>query len=148
MRRKTIQGWYEEAIKDHKVFNTVKESFVIYRGFRISKDIDNQFEIKDVRLDDNYTNITRSSHSQLRSRGFTEGCDYVSVGRARIGVAKLRNTIERMYAKRKKFKSLIRKDKRLNEKRIKNINKNVGILVDQIFLYNTRINQFNLKYNV
>lgn len=38
------------------------------------------------------------------------------------------------------------KDKRLNTKRIRNINKHIDEFADLIFLYQTRVNQFNNKY--
>ena len=85
--------------------------------------------------------------NKLEGKDFILGVDQISHKLTLEKIGLCRKRAERFYSKRKKANRDMQKDVRLNEKRIRNININIDILVDQIFLYQSRVNQFNKKYN-
>lgn len=134
-----------EAIKVSKEFKTVESSFIIYKGFKIERE-GTSYTLLDTRLNENYSNVVPFELDLMKEIGFIEACDTLSQQRSIKMVSKLTKQIEYLYSKRKKAKKNIDKDRRLNLKRIRLANKNIDILADQIFLFKSRINQFNNKY--
>jgi hypothetical protein len=59
-----------------------------------------------------------------------------------------RKKAELLYAKKKRANKDMKKDVRLNKKRIRNADKNIDVLVDQILLCQSRINQHENKYKL
>ena len=143
-----IKTFYEEAILECNVHKTRNESFIIKRGIRVSKAKDEDYyRVEDTRGSDFYSGLKEADYKELVDRGFIEGCDYIGFYRDTKRLCKLKRVIERLYSKKKMFQRLIKEDQRLNEKRIRNIYKNIEIFVDEIFLCKSRITQFNNKYN-
>lgn len=141
-----IQIWFEEASKVLRVFDFKREQAIIHKGFKLSQYPDGTYKIKDARFEDDYSEVKPSELSEIREKGFIRGVDEIS---HRLTIKRLNaytKRVETFYAKRKKAQREMQKDVRLNKKRIRNINKNIDILIDQIFLCRTRISQFNNKY--
>lgn len=141
-----IQTWYEEAIKVTRVFSIPSESFIIYKGFKITKTEENEYFIKDVRFTNMYSNVNDITVSHFKKFGFVKGVDIISFKRDTKRIDTYKKRTVTLYDKRKKAKKEISKDRRLNEKRIRNIDKKIDEYVDLIFYYQTRINQYNIKY--
>ena len=141
------QEWYEEALLGCKVFTTLDENFIIYKGFKIAKPFEGDYEIKDARYSNMYTRPSSVSLSHFREFGFIKGADVISYKRDVKRLESYKKRTARLYDKRKKFKAQLPKDKKLNEKRIRNINRKIGEFVDLIFYYDTRIKHYNNKYN-
>ncbi len=148
-----IKEWYSEAELQCPVHDINKETFIIRRGFRLTRNkSDESYRIQDIRRDENYSSVSESDLAELTSRGFIKGCDYIGFNRDTKESLRLKKLIETLYSRRKKITKLLKrrmiKEERLrNEKRVRNINKNIDIYVDQIFLYKSQIEQFNNKYN-
>ena len=144
----TEQIWFEEASKVLEVFDFKREQAIIYKGFKLSKYLDGTYSLKDGRTDDeDYVGLSPDDLNKLEGKDFILGVDQISHKLTLEKIGLCRKRAERFYSKRKKANRDMQKDVRLNEKRIRNININIDILVDQIFLYQSRVNQFNKKYN-
>jgi len=142
------EKWFKEAIVSCPVHETKNEFFIIKRGFRLSKDKDSDYyRALDARKYEFYSEIEGVDYNQLIDKGFIKGVDHIGFERDTKEVFKLKRLVELLYSRKKKFKKLIKKDRRLNEKRIRNLYKNIDIYIDLIFLYESRIKQFNNKYN-
>jgi hypothetical protein len=142
--------WFYEAhsILKNRVFTTPSEVFIIYKGIRISED-EEGFHIKNARGElDDYEDIHSHDILTLSEHGFVKGCDYLCYNRDLEEITRLESEIVRLIDKRKKFKAELPKNARLNKKRIRNINKNVRILSDEIFFRKVRSNQFKIKYKL
>ena len=154
-----VKEWFEEACKKLKVHDIPHEAFVIYKGIRVSRrthilsdepiisDSDVQYSIVDVNRNDGYPPLTSEDEFVIKLHGFIEGCDIIGYNRDLKNIQKLKNKAELLYEKRRKFENELPVNKRLNLKRIRNINVNVRILLDQMFLHNIRVEQFKIKYN-
>jgi hypothetical protein len=143
-----IQVWFKEASNVSTIYEFNKEDAIIYKGFKLSSYLDGTYQIKDARFEDNYSDVKPVELLEIRSKGFIKGVDDISHRLTKQRLASYKKRVESFYSKRKKAKREMSKDVRLNKKRIRNINKNIDILVDEMFLCHSRINQFNNKYNV
>lgn len=143
-----IQGWYEEALKVTKEFKVNEITFIIYKGFKITKFSKEKFLLEDVRHDDFYTPLSKEDLTGIEQKGFVKAVDEIRYYLDKGRLDSCTKRIEYLYKKRKKAKKDMSKDVRLNRKRIRLANKNIDILVDRIFLYQTRIEQFEHKYNL
>ena len=93
------EQWFTNAESGGlKKFHHQGVDFIIYKGFKLSKNTDT-YTIEDVRRSDFYDEVKSTDHAKLIKLGFIKG---------------------------------------------ENIHKNIDLL----FLYKTRINQYNLKYNI
>lgn len=142
-----IEIWYKEAVKVTREFKLLDMSFIIYKGFKISKAVNGEYLLQDVRYDENYSEVSLREFSLMQKKGFVKAVDEINHKLNLQRVKEYTKKIEFLYAKRKKARAEMKKDVRLNKKRIKLANKNIDILVDQMFLFETRIEQFNNKYN-
>ena len=142
-----IQIWFEEAEKREKVFSNLHDEFVIYKGFKITKNRFGTYMLQDVRFSNMYAPSNEKCYKIFKDLGFIKGADSISFERDVKRVAFYKRKTEQLYDKRRRCKKEMPKDKRLNEKRIRNINKKIKEYVDLIFFYETRIKQFNSKYN-
>lgn len=144
---KKIESWFEEAKQQCPLFETLNENFIIYKGFKIFKPFDGKVQIVDARYGNMYTNVSKTSLSYFEKFGFIKGADIISHKRDVKRVETYKSKTAKLYDKRRRFKKELPKNKRLNEKRIRNINKKIATNVDLIFYYSTRIEQFKIKYN-
>lgn len=142
-----IQIWFEEAKKEALVFNVLEDEFVIYKGFKLTNG-DSGYVLEDTRFSNMYTPVTKTSMEKFRTHGFVKGADIISFERNTKRVESFKRRAELLYDKRRKFKKELPKNKRLNEKRIRNINKRIEEFIDHMFLFKSRIQQFNNKYNL
>lgn len=142
-----IQGWFEEASALTSVFKVLNDEFIIYKGFKITKNEFGTYILEDTRFSNMYAPVNSSNYNTFKKLGFIKGADSISYARdiERVETYKKRTGI--LYDKRKRCKDELPKNKRLNEKRIRNINKKVQEYVDLIFFYQTRVKQFNFKYS-
>lgn len=141
-----LKNWFEEASKVCKVFTSEEEVFLIYKGFRISYNED-RYLLQDTRKSNMYSKVNPRDLKLLTSKNFIEGCDIISFRRSINRVKSIERQLVKLYARRKKAKSLLNTNRKMNEKRIRNINKRISYLIDEMFLNKARINQFNIKYN-
>lgn len=142
-----IKVWYNEAVKVTREFKILGMNFIIYKGFKISKKNDGEYILQDVRYEEEYTDVSLEEFALMQKKGFIKAVDEINHSLNLQRIKEYTKKIEFLYAKRKKAKLEMQKDVRLNKKRIKLANKNIDILVDQMFLFESRIEQFNIKYN-
>ena len=142
-----IKRWYEEVAQVTKIHETISEEFVVYKGFKLSKLLDGSYIIKDTRFSNMYSNVSDNVMKQFEKLGIIKGIDTIGFERDKRRVESYKRRTGRLYDKRIKFKKELPKNKRLNEKRIRNINKRISDFVDLIFYYDTRVKQYNSKYN-
>lgn len=143
-----IQRWYNEVKNITRIFEVNDDEFIIYKGFKITSPLEGDPFIEDVRFGNIYSNITQQDCDTFKTLGFIQGADTIGNTRDIQRVESYRKRTRTLYQKRKKFRKELPKDKRLNEKRIRNINIKIAEFVDLIFFYETKVKQFNNKYNV
>lgn len=143
-----IKNWLEEAKKELKLFKTPNVEFVIYKGFKITsnKSLSSGFLIEDVRYNNFYSKPSDIDLDFFKEFGFIKGADMIGFKRDSLRIGYYTKKIERLYTKRRKAKKEMHLNKKLNEKRVRNINKHIDNYIDLLFFYQTKINQFNNKY--
>lgn len=142
-----LKEWFDEASKMDKVFSVGDEDFIIYKGFKITQERDGHCKIQDTRFSNMYTSITKTCLKMFEDIGFIKGADTISLARNIQRVETYKKKTGLLYDKRRRCKNELPTNTRINEKRIRNINTRIQDYVDLIFLYQTRIQQFNFKYN-
>lgn len=138
--------WYEEVKDKLRVHSMWGIDFIFYKGFKLSK-LGDDYDIQDVRHSNLYSVITKKCYHKFLVNGFIKGADIISFERDKKRIISYTKKTENLYQKRKKFKKEMLKDKRLNKKRIRNINRKIDEHIDLLFFYKTRTKQFNYKYN-
>ena len=142
-----IEEWYKEALdRGLKVFKFGNLKCIFYKGFKITKSLDDIF-IQDIRKSNMYNDLSKSDFKLMKKKGFIRGADDSCYFRDLRRIKSYTAKVERMYEKRKKFKKQFNKNPRLNEKRIRNLNRNIDVLVDQLFVFQVRVKQYEEKYN-
>lgn len=142
----TIERWWTEAKEVTPVHKTYNSEFLIYKGFKISL-VEDDLSILDVRFSNMYRSVHEEYLSAFTKHGFIKGADLISLERDTKRVEFYQKETEKLYDKRAKFSKQLPKNKKLNEKRIKNINLKIDEYIDLIFLYKVKVQQLTLKYN-
>ena len=142
-----IEQWYNEASKVTTIFRSTSNEFIIYKGFKIASN-EEGYIIQDVRFSNLYEEVNKKDYDTLVELGFTKGVDYISYQRNLRRVESYKRRAELLYDKRRKFKKELPKNKKLNEKRIRNLNRRIEDFIDHIFFYKTKIKQYEIKYKL
>lgn len=140
-----IKQWFKEAEKKLKVFKFENDIFILYKGFKITN-LKNKYFIQDVRYSNVYSPPSLINLKCFQEFGFIKGADIISYNNNIKKIKRYKSKMEILYEKRKKFKKEMHKDRRLNTKRIRNINKHIDEYADLVFLYQSKVNDFNDKY--
>lgn len=143
----SIQLWYEEVVRTAPLHTFESYDFVIYKGFKMTRKHNGRYILEDVRFSNMYSPVDAKDYRRFERKGFVRGVDEIGYERDKKRVRSYRRRAEKLYDKRKRFKAELPDNRPLNEKRIRNINKKIDVFIDLMFFYNTRIAQFNLKYN-
>lgn len=145
---KQLSKWYKQAVRiTGKHTTSLNKEFIIYKGFKITKHDNQSFTIEDVRFTNMYGKVSDKSLEILSEKGFIAGVDYIGYLRDNVRIKSIKKTIETLYSRRRKYKKEFDNDPRLNDKRIRSINKKIPRYVFLMGFYQTRVNQFNIKYN-
>lgn len=143
-----LDNWYKQAVHIvGKHITSLNKEFIIYKGFKITKHEEQSFTIEDVRFSNMYGKVSDRNLEILSEKGFIAGVDYIGYLRDNVRVKSLKKSLETLYTKRRKYKKEFDNDPKLNEKRIRSINKKIPRYVFLMGFYQTRVNQFNIKYN-
>jgi hypothetical protein len=142
-----IKNWYEEAIKVTLEHETRDSSFIIYKGFKITKTGDD-YQIEYTRSSDFYTSVSDKNLELFKNKGFIKGASFLGYNRDKKRVSYYLGEIAELYEKRaealkkSKKKRISMKDKAFYLKQIKNCNKNIENLNSLRTFYQTRQEQF------
>ncbi|MCB0752912.1 MAG: hypothetical protein KDC52_15680 [Ignavibacteriae bacterium] len=139
--------WYKQAVQKTNKYILFDREFIIYKGFKITKLSESSYTIEDVRFSNLYGKVSEEVLTLLSQKGFIEGVDYIGYVRDSKRVKDYKKTIETLYSRRKKYKKIFDTNPKLNDKRIKSINKKIPYYAFLMGFYQTRLNQFNIKYN-
>jgi len=143
-----VKQWFIEVSRVAQVHNFKHQDAIFYKGFKLSDDRKGSFELYDVRKSDDYTRVKPKDLKKIRSMGFILAVDEISYRLTIERFKTYRKKAELLYAKKKRANKDMKKDVRLNKKRIRNADKNIDVLVDQILLCQSRINQHESKYKL
>jgi len=148
LQGKEISLWFEEASSELRVFTFEEEEAIFHSGFKISRGRKdpNLYKLRDARFSDDYSFVRPKEIKEIRLKGFIKGVDDISNRLTLKRTEEYKKRVSILYAKRKRANREMSKDIRLNKKRIRNANKNIDILVDQIFLFQAKTTQYNNKY--
>lgn len=139
--------WFEEASSVCNIQKDVNGDFIIYKGFKITKGELESYKIEDVRHSEFYSAISLSDYGTFIIKGFIAGADFLSNDRNIKRVVSYKSEIKTLETKRRLAKKEIKLDVRLNKKRIRLAEDRILELRDLIVITETRIKQFNSKYN-
>ena len=126
-----------------------KCKFVIYRGFKIVREVGGNHLIYDVRFNDFYSKVSNKNMKILLSEGLVKGADSIMYSRDILRMEKMKINIASMYDKIEKVyqKNL---DKGLKvefyKKRIRNARSNIEYYLDLLFTYKARKELYERKY--
>ena len=154
MKKEEIELWFNQAYKQLPRYITSRECFILYKGFRISRSTEGEYRLRDVRgAEDIYLDIASGDLERIREHGFVKGCDYNQYIRGEEIIKEIDEIVVALYDKRFIFaKELKRsrrvKPRRLNQKRIRNINVKISDWLEQMFSCKVRADQFKKKYNL
>lgn len=141
-----IQEWFNQAKNLVKTFKTYDSEFLIYKGFKITNR-KGVYLLEDTRFSNMYGKVSRPDLLKFDTLGFIVGADTISFERDTKRILAYKKRAEMFYDRRKKFTKELPKNKTLNEKRIRNINRRIDECIDLMFFYEVRVKQFNLKQN-
>lgn len=147
---KILQEWFEDARQNNvRIFHFEENDFLIYKGFKITKNYDG-YRLQDVRRSDFYDEIKSKDLKILLKLGFIEGIDYIVNQRNLRRVNIYTKILEKLYTHRKEYQSKLRPriTREFYQKKIRNCNENIHNNIDLLFLYKSRVEQYNLKYNI
>ena len=145
-----IENWFTITNRGGmRTFHHEGVDFIIYKGFKLSK-YEKHYAVEDVRRSDFYDEVRPSDHKKLVELGFVRGVDQVVNTRnlKRIGI--YTRILEKLYTDKLSYKDSLREvsTKEFYEKKLRNCQENIHKNIDLLFLYKTRINQYNLKYSI
>lgn len=144
------EQWFTNAESGGlKRFHHQGVDFIIYKGFKLSKNTDT-YTIEDVRRSDFYDKVRSSDYTKLIKLGFIKGVDEIVNTRNLKRVGIYTKLVEKLYMNKLSYRSNLceGKTKEFYEKKLRNCQENIHKNIDLLFLYKTRINQYNLKYNI
>lgn len=141
-----LREWFNEVVKHtgYVWIDNEQNQFVIYKGFKIDKKHAG-FTIKDVRKNDFYTDVTDDDFRVLQEKGFIKGCDYLSYIRSLDYTNSIRDEIMLLQNKLDYVKFL--PSSPFNDKKKRNLEKNINKLLAELTIYQSRISNYKLKYN-
>ena len=143
-----IEQWFSEASNEGvKVFHHEGIDFIIYKGYKISR-CSGIYAIEDVRRSDFYDEVKVTEYSKMIKLGFIKGVDYIVNRRDLRRVGIYTRLLERLYTDKISYRGkLCELDKKeFYEKKLRNCQENIHRNIDLLFLYRSRIGQYNLKY--
>lgn len=141
-----VRIMFEEGSSVTNIHQDNKGEFLIYKGFKITKE-ENNYRIQDVRRSEFYSSVKESEYELMLEKGFVHAADLISYELNLERIENYKVSIEALELKKKLAKKTLREDRRLNLKRIRLAEENIVELQDLIQLSQSRIKQFNNKYN-
>lgn len=144
-----VKQWFEEVLSSPFMSISSKSSYIIYKGFKISK-IEDEYKIEDVRFSDFYTPVKEAELNTFKKIGFIRGADWIAHKRNLRRVKIYTRLIERLYVEKKEYSSKLRplKTRAFYKKKLRNCQENIHKTIDLLFLYKSRVNQYIDKYNL
>lgn len=143
-----LEQWFDEVRLSVLNVHRYKETeFIIYKGFKLSK-THGKYKIEDVRISDFYGDVKKRDYNTLLKLGFIKGTDYIVHKRNLRRVGIYTRLLEKLYSERKEYERKLRplKTRAFYKKKIKNCQENIHRSIDLLYLYKSRIDQYNLKY--
>lgn len=144
-----LRQWFNEGEKNGLiVYHSIESEFLIYKGFKLSKFLDH-YKLEDVRRSDFYDEVTQREQNILKKLGFIKGIDSIVNTRNLKRVGIYTRLLEKLFQDKKEYQSKLRplKTREFYNKKIRNCQDNIHNYIDLLFLYKSRIEQFNIKYN-
>ena len=141
-----LKDWYGDALNFTNEHTFRGGTFIMYKGFKITKeDKEGTYEIVLTRESEFYQSISKRHLRVLNRHGFIKGCDRISLAYHTDEIVRLKKYVVEMYGKRGTAKRLMSQDVRLNTKRVKLLNNNISIALDQVFMHQSKISQLKRK---
>lgn len=134
-----VKVWFNEVSRVH---HSSDSSFVIFKGFKITKFDEGGYSIQNVMKSDMYPDATQKEISVFIEHGFVKGATLLQNERDKKRVIKYTKKLESLYTRRAKVKKESPSKKR--DKKIRLINNSIKNNLDLVFFYKTRVNQFNI----
>lgn len=144
-----LEQWFKEVEMSVLNIHHYKESeFIIYKGFKLSREL-GVYKLEDVRTSDFYDEVKKRQYNVLLKLGFIKGIDQIVNKRniRRVGI--YTRLLENLYSDRKEYQKKLRplKTRDFYKKKIRNCQENIHRNIDLLYLYKSRIEQYNSKYS-
>lgn len=147
-----MQGrWFKECedSKEVTIFTEGGNRYVIYKGIKLERTNDGH-RLLDVRYFDFYSRVSKRDKKVLKSLGFVKGCDTLMYQRDLMRVDKYEQDMKDFYKRKARLsKSLPKsKNKRLVRKKLNILDRKIHEVLDLVFFYKSRKEQFEIKYKL
>ena len=103
-----------------------------------------------IRRSDFYDEVREREYKILLKLGFIRGIDWIVNKRNLRRITIYTRLLEKLYKDKKEYQSKLRplKTRAFYQKKLRNCQENIHRNIDLLFLYKSRIEQYNLKYNI
>src|SRR5690606_8400224 len=129
-----VKQWFDEAIENHiKVFTAPESEFIIYKGFKITKTIDGNYIIQDVRINNFYSKVSDKDLSVLTTLGFIKGVEKLSYDRNLRRVVIYTKKLEKLYSEREICQKRMSTNVTFYSKKLRNCKEGIGKYIDLLF---------------
>lgn len=143
--QKLIESWFNEV--DVKFYFDDLHHYVFYKGFKISRCLDNGlYEILDTRFSDFYTEVSLSDIEVFTINGFIKGCDIINYHRNTTRISQLYKSITNLKNKLENLNNIKFNITNLNLKKNR-LKRSIIYCLDLLQMYNIKNKQFKIKYN-
>lgn len=145
-----LKQWFDEVGENGlPVFHSKESEFIIYKGFKLSKVLE-QYKLEDVRRSDFYDEVREREYKILLKLGFIRGIDWIVNKRNLRRITIYTRLLEKLYQDKEEYQSKLRplKTRAFYQKKLRNCQENIHRNIDLLFLYKNRIEQYNSKYKL
>ena len=140
-----LRKWYEESVGTLKVFTVLGKTFILHKGFKLTQTDEGKYHIEDVRKNDFYSEVTKKDFTVIKEYGFIKGVALLMYRRDKRRCAYYKGKIEKLYTDRAHYKKILNTNKVFYSKKIRNANDNIHNCLDLMFLYESRVKQYDYQ---
>ena len=142
-----VEKWFYEALSTVNVHKDMRGVFLIYKGFKISKQ-EGEFRIQEVRSSEFYSSVNSKDYAILLKHGFLQGVDQINYFRNKILINDYKTKIKALYERKLNSQKKLPKNRKLNEKRIRVAEVKIDYYNDLILLLQSRNKYLKIKYSL
>ena len=140
-----LKQWYKESATKLRVFSVGNKTFILHKGFKLTLTEEDEYFIEDVRRNDFYSKVTDKDFTVLKSKGFIKGAAFIMCQRDKRRCTYYKSKIEKLYTDRVNYNKILNTDKVFYSKKIRNANDNIHDCLDLMFLYRSRVQQYEFQ---
>lgn len=137
-----LKNCFEEVKNVGKYLTLGDCSFVIYKGFKVTKFDNGSYKLEDTRRSDFYSDLLPQDVEAIIDLGYIKGIDYIYYKNNLRRLKDSERRIENLYNKKIELKNNTKIDKQAYDKNLAIYNKNINENIDLMFLCKSRVGQY------